>query len=281
MFVFQKKKKNFFSKAFTLIEVLLVIFIASIVVVTFLNVFTQGSRLLLESKKSLVATSLANEYMEIIRNLSYENVGVSGGIPSGPLQATEIKEKNGTSYNIYTDVRYKDDPYDGVLGGSPNDFVNTDYKLVTIRVFWGSGSSQQEIRLSSIFVPPGIETNLGAGTLAINIIDSFGMGVPFVNITLKNDSEGISFSTLTDELGNVLIPGAPESQQSYEIMANKLSYEIISTYPPYPLSLFTPIDEHSSVLEGELTNKVMVMNSLTQLNILIKDFAGKPLSDIP
>ncbi len=281
MFVFQKKKKIFFSRAFTLIEVLLVIFIASIVVVTFLNVFTQGSRLLLESKKSLVATSLANEYMEMIRNLSYESVGVSGGIPSGPLQATEIKEKNGTPYNIYTDVRYKDDPYDGVLGGSPNDFVNTDYKLVTIRVSWGSESSQQEVRLSSIFVPPGIETNLGAGTLAINIIDSFGMGVPFVNITLKNDSEGISFSTLTDELGNIIIPGAPESQQSYEIIANKLSYETISTYPPYPLSLFTPIDEHSSVLEGELTNKVMVMNSLTQLNILIKDFAGKSLSNIP
>lgn len=280
MFIFQNQKKKFFCRGFTLIEVLLVIFIASIVVVTFLNVFSQGSRLLLESKKSLVATSLANEYMEMIRNLSYDAVGISGGIPSGPLEAIETKEKNGTLYTIYTDVRYKDDPYDGILGGSPNDFVNTDYKLVTIRVAWGGEGFQQDVRLSSIFVPPGIETNLGAGTLAINIIDAFGMGVPFASIAIRNDSEGILFSTVTDELGNVFLPGAPESQQSYEIVASKLSYETVSTYPPYPLSAFTPIDEHSSVLEGELTNKVMVMNPLTHLDVFIKDFVGNPLSNI-
>ncbi|NCU41590.1 MAG: hypothetical protein EOM19_02590 [Candidatus Moranbacteria bacterium] len=280
MFIFQNKKKKNFCKAFTLIEVLLVIFIASTVVATFLNVFSQGSRLLLESKKSLVATSLANEYMEMIRNLSYDAVGISGGIPSGPLQAIETKEKNGTQYTIYTDVRYKDDPYDGILGGSPNDFVNTDYKLVTIRISWGSEGSQQDVRLSSIFVPPGMETSLGAGTLAINIIDAFGMGVPFVSITIKNDSEGILFSTVTDELGNIFLPGAPEAQQSYEIVASKLSYETVSTYPPYPLSAFTPIDEHSSVLEGELTNKVIVMNPLAHLDIFFKDFVGNPLSNM-
>ncbi len=281
MFTFENKKKKFLSKAFTLIEVLLVIFIASIIVVTFLNVFSQGSRLLLESKKSLIATSFANEYMEMMRNLSYDSVGVSGGIPSGSLEAIEVKEKNGTQYTIYTDIRYKDDPYDGVVGGSPNDLINTDYKLVTIRVSWGNESPQQEVRLSSIFVPPGIETSVGAGTLAINIIDAFGDGVPFANITLKNDSEGILFSTMTDDVGNILIPGAPEAEQSYEIIVNKLSYETVETYPPYPLSAFTPIDEHSSVLEGELTNKVIVMNPLAGLTVFIKDFIGNPLSNIP
>lgn len=258
----QKDKQK---EGFTLIEALVVLFIASIVIVTFLNVFSQGSSLLLESKKSLTATSLANEYIERVRNLAYDNIGVSGGIPNGPLNAEEVRNVGGTQYRVVTDIRYKDDDFDGLLGGTPNDTVNTDQKIITVTVYWGEESESQQSRLSTLAVPPGIETNSGAGTLSVNIIDSSGIGVGNASVRVVNVSEGIDFTTTTDASGNILLPGAPEAQQTYQVTATKNDYEVVTTYPPYPTSSFVPIDEHTSVLEGDITNKVMVVDSLSDI----------------
>jgi type II secretory pathway pseudopilin PulG len=264
----QKKKKRLTqTRGFTLIEGLAVLFIASVIIVAFLNVFSQGSTWLLESKKKTIAVAIANEKMEMLRNLAYENVGVSGSIPTGVISGEEFLERSGTSYRIVTDIRYRDDPYDGTLGGTPNDMLNVDQKQATITVLWGEENSSQKIRLSALFVPSGIESLSGAGTLSINVIDSSGSGIGFASVRIVHPEKGIDFFTTTNSNGNILLPGAPESlDQKYEITISKSGYETVSTFPPYPISDFDPIDEHASVLEGGLANKV-----------IISDFSANPI----
>jgi len=271
---------NHAYQGFTLVEALVVLFIVSVVIVTFLSVFSQGGRLLIETEKKSVAVSLANEQMERIRNLAYENVGISGGIPDGPINPDEIRQIGSNRYHIITDVRYYDHPFDGELGGTPNDTVNVDQKIVTVKVLWGEEDVSQKVILSSVFVPPGIESLSGAGTLSINVIDTSGSGVTGATVNITNASEGVDLTTSTDSVGNILLPGAPESQQSYIISVNKSGYESVVTYPPYPTTTFVPVDEHASVLEGDLTNKVIHASQLANITIRTVDAQGVALPSI-
>lgn len=276
----RQKRKQTVTSGFTLIEGLVVLFIASVVIVTFLNVFSQGSAWLLESEKKTTAVAIANEKMEMLRNLAYANVGVSGGIPDGVVAGEEFLTKAGTQYRIVTDIRYIDDPYDGTFGGSPNDTLNVDQKRATMRVLWGDEDETQRASLSAIFVPPGIESLSGAGTISINVIDSSGAGVPAASVHVVHPGEGIDFSTTTDSTGNVLLPGAPESiDQEYEITVSKSGYETVATYPPYPTTAFDPVDEHAAVLEGGLTNKVITSDPLADVDIRTVDSQGDAIAD--
>jgi hypothetical protein len=267
------------KKGFTFIEAITVLFIASVVVVTFLNVFSQGSVLLLESKRKTIALSLANEVMEQVRNLQYDSIGISGGIPNGSLNGEAFLTRDGIEYRVITDVRYIDDDFDGVAGGTPDDTINTDHKLVTIRVVWGEEDAYQETSLSSIFVPPGVETNLGAGTLSLNVINGAGESIPSVNVNLVNTIEGIDISTSTDNTGNLFLPGAPVSQKGYEIALSKNGYESVVTYSPYPTSAYTPVDEHASVVEGGVSTKVIVMDELSNLTLRTRTGQGDVVED--
>ena len=53
-------------------------------------------------------------------------------IELGVLEHTKNITRNGVVFNLVTTVRNIDDPYDGVVGGSPNDTAPADYKLVEI-----------------------------------------------------------------------------------------------------------------------------------------------------
>lgn len=272
---FCKKQK----KGFSLIEGLLVIMIVGIIASSFLSAFLEGNRLISESKKKVTATALANERMEMMRNLTYDQVGVIGGIPQGMFSESEFLEKSGVEYRIFTDIRYVDDAYDGKGDSTPKDLINTDYKIATITVSWGTEQETQRVRLSSFFVPPGLESTIGAGTLSLNIIDSSGAGIPSANVRIENNSENVAFSTLTDTQGNIFLPGAPESQQSYKIVVQKDAYESVSTYPPYPITAFTPIDEHASVLEGEVTSKAIIMDKLSDIHLIAKTAGGETVPE--
>jgi hypothetical protein len=76
--------------------------------------------------------ALANEQLEVARNLPYSDVGIVAGWPIGkiPYQKTEIR--HGANFVVTTTVRNIDDPFDGTIGGTPNDPSPADYKLVDL-----------------------------------------------------------------------------------------------------------------------------------------------------
>ncbi|GBE16499.1 hypothetical protein BMS3Abin15_00320 [bacterium BMS3Abin15] len=275
-----KNKKSKIKKGFTLIEALALLFIFSVVVVTFYSVFTLGMSHIIESKKRLGAVSIANQKIEIIRNLAYDNIGIEDGIPDGPIDSDEYETVDKITYHVLTDIKYYDDPFDGTQGGSPNDDIPNDYKVARVTVKWGQELTRQEVFLASTFVPPGRETNAGGGTLAINIINSSGGGVPSVDISLTNGEVGVDLDTVTDSEGNLLLPGAPASMNKYEIGLSKNGYETIVTMPPYPGTAYNPTDEHASVIEGLLNVKAIIMDPLSDINITTIDPLDIAIGDV-
>ena len=75
-----------------------------------------------EGERRVAAVALANERVEMIRNLPYVDVGTVGGVPAGSISQEEAVVRNNVSYTVRTDIRYIDDPFDGqVAGGSQGE----------------------------------------------------------------------------------------------------------------------------------------------------------------
>lgn len=118
------------SKGFTLIEALITSFVIGTVTVGIFGLFVLTLRTSNESERRIVAVALANEKMELVRNLPYQNVGTAGGVPSGNIPQSESILRNGVTYAVLTDIRYIDDPYDGEIpeGSQEEDRVTICHK---------------------------------------------------------------------------------------------------------------------------------------------------------
>ena len=122
------------NRGFSLIEVIFAATIFAMVAVAIYNGFISINALIAASRDKVSATDLINSEMELIRNLSYTSVGLKTGIPKGLLSATSTTVVDGRHFEITRTIRNIDDPFDGTIGGSPNDLSPADYKMVEITV---------------------------------------------------------------------------------------------------------------------------------------------------
>ena len=116
----------------SLLEMVIGVAILTIVSVSVYRSFAVLLDIFGASRAKVAAATLANEEMEIIRNIPYANVGTAGGVPPGSIPQTQSKTKNGITFSITTTVRNVDDPFDGVIGGSPNDLSPAARAIITI-----------------------------------------------------------------------------------------------------------------------------------------------------
>lgn len=274
----QKSKiKNL--RGFTLIESLVFLFLFAVISVAFLETYSTGTRLIIDSKNRLGATALANQQMEIIRSISYASIGTTTGIPAGDLLETEIISVNTTKYTIHTFVQYVDDAFDGTAGAG-TDTVPNDYKRVRIAVSWGNLGVDQTVVIFGNFSPKGIETTSGGGVLSINVLDGTGSGVPNAAVHIVNASAGVNINTATDATGNITLPGTPAGAEAYTLTISKGGYYGATTYPAYPTSTFMPVDVHASVVADVLNQKTIVIGQLTDITFTTEDPFGTALPDI-
>ena len=66
-----KIKKRRYKSGFTLIEALVLVFLIVVVAVTFLSVFSSGTKGIIDSKKRLAAAEVASEKLEVVRKVSH------------------------------------------------------------------------------------------------------------------------------------------------------------------------------------------------------------------
>ncbi len=278
------KFKN--KKGFTYIESVVFLFIFSLVVITFYQVFSLGTRYIVNSKNRLGAISVANEKMEIDRNLKYKDVGTVGGFISGNIPQTENVIENNQKYKVQTEVSYRDDPFDGTLNGSPNDTDWEDYKIVKVIVSWDNGAADRgNVFIVSQFSPPGLESvNATDGVLSINILlaeaNGGNNGVAGFNVHIENSDLGISEDRQTDSAGNITIIGLKQSIQKYKLTVSKTGYKTVTTFPPYPITSFNPTDVNATVIAGTINNESVEVYKIANLKISAVDYLDNPVSNV-
>lgn len=319
------------ESGFTIIEILITTFIIGTVITGLFGLFVLSLRTSQESERRVVAVALANEKMEIVRNLPYVNVGTVGGVPAGPIEQEETVERNQIPYTVKTDIRYVDDEYDGEVAGSveedekitichrpghpseqtlevpasaldahlahgdtqgacgstgegtpPGDEYNADYKQVRVEVTWNSNLQATPVVLITYVAPQGIEGGQLGGTLDFLALDSAGVGIAGADVTVVNDEvdPAINITTQTNSEGRLVLPGLPESADSYEIGVTKAGYTAEQTLDG--TATFIPDTDHShlSMVLREVASKTFVIDLLANLTITMEDETAQALPDI-
>ncbi len=267
---------------FTFIEAMVVLFIVSLITLTFYQTWSLGTQHIANAKYRLGASALANQQMEIIRSLIFDSIGTTTGIPTGTLTENQTINANNTTYAVHTVVQFVDDPTDGTLVAG-TDIAPNDYKKVTITVSWGDASDGEKVDMTSIFSLDGVESvAAGTGILSVNTLSTAGIGVANVSVRITNNSitPNIDITATTDTGGNLMFPGAPASVQGYHISVSKGGYYGNTTYNPYPTSIFKPLNVHASVVAGSLTAATFVIDRTSTLQIRTEDPFGTALPDI-
>jgi type II secretory pathway pseudopilin PulG len=263
---FSQRNKN---SGLTLIEVLIGIFLLLMVFISIFILIQLSIKLTNQSKARISATALANQKLELARNLPYNQLGTVGGIPAGSIPETEIIDRNGIAYTVKTTAIYVDDPFDGSF---PNDSLAWDYKRIRIEVSW-SKFLGGEVFLQTDVTPKGIETTGGGGIISILVFDANGQPVPQAEIQIENNDvvPPISVNYETDNQGRLFVPGAPACNDCYKIIAGKINYSLERTYATGEVVrgqiLTLPIKPFLSVIEGQLSEISFSIDQLADKTI--------------
>src|SRR3989338_8572119 len=196
-----------------------------------------------------VAVSLINEQFEIVRNLTYSNVGVAGSIPSGVLLHTQTLVRDNYSYEVTTTVRNIDDPFDGSIGGTPNDLSPADYKVVEIEINCNNCKTFVPMVVTTNVAPKNLETASANGALFVRVFDANGNPVSGANIHIENNqtSPTVVIDDVTNNSGMLQIVDAPPGVNAYEITVTKSGYSTDKTYTESP-SNPNPTNPHATVV---------------------------------
>src|SRR3989344_4040027 len=186
------------TAGFTFVETIVAIGVLGIFFAAIAFILQQVLQNIGESRVRTTALALAQQKMELIRNLPYNSIGTIGGIPQGSISPTEEVTINNQSFTVTTSIIYIDDPFDEEV---PADLINTDYKRARIQVTWsGAYPSLTPVTFVTNIVPKGVETIVGGGTLYIRVFDSNGQAVSGASVKVDNTTidPQIHMDTLTN-----------------------------------------------------------------------------------
>jgi prepilin-type N-terminal cleavage/methylation domain-containing protein len=268
------------NRGFSLIEVIFAATIFAIVAMAIYQGFISVTTLISVSRDKITAVDLINSEFELVRNLSYSSVGIKNGIPNGLLLATTTTIVDGRSFDVTRTIRNIDDPFDGTIGGSPNDLSPADYKMVQIGVSCNTCKKPLDLSAVANVAPKNLETASTNGALFIKVFDANGNPVPQADVHVENAGLGININDTTDNGGLLAIVDAPPAQNSYRITVTKGGYTTDRTYP-VSAGNPNPVKPDATVILQQLTQISFVIDKVSTINVRSKNMRCAPVADVP
>lgn len=248
------------------IEALFGIALMSLVFWALFGVFKLSIEIVLTSKAKIGALALANERIEFIRSLSYDDVGTLGGIPAGNIVQNESITLNQTRYNRRTYIQYADDSHDG-SGVNDENGITADYKIAKVELTWDIRGRAHSYSLVTNVVPRGMESLAGGGTIFVTVLDAFGSPLSGADVRIVNSTTApaIDVTTFSNAEGLVMLPGAPAASD-YQVTVTKVGYSTAQTYDP-TVANPNPNPAHLSVAEAQTTSATFSIDELSSLAV--------------
>ncbi len=252
------------SRGFGLVDVIVGVALMLVMFLALFGVLRASLVLSALAKAKATAVELASTQMEYLHGLSYDSVGTVNGIPAGIVPQTATSTIDGVPYVARTYVEYTDDSADGSGAGDTNG-VTTDYKTGKVTVSYSINGLMKEVTLISNFVPPGIESTTGGGTLSIHVVSATGADVSGADVHIVNTSTSpaIDFTTFTDPSGLALVGGAATSSQ-YEIYVSRAGYSSAQTYARTGQNV-NPTPGYLTVVKDQTTSATFAIDTLATL----------------
>lgn len=271
-------KKN---KGFGLVEMIISIAVFLLVAVSIYGGFVQILKVLSVLKTKTLMANLANEQIEIVRNLPYSDVGIVAGIPSGKITRNQTIIRDGTSFNVVVSIQNIDDPFDGQIGQTPGDPSPADYKLVEFTIKCTECNYPEEVKYYTKVSPFALETTGNDGALFIRVFDSSGSPIPSANVNVLNNNgtTTIDIDETTNVNGLFSIVSAPTGTNAYKITVTKSGYSTDKTYS-INVANPNPSKPDATVVSGQVTELSFSIDELSDLSVKTKDSKCSDISNI-
>jgi prepilin-type N-terminal cleavage/methylation domain-containing protein len=255
---------------FTLVEAILAIAILSLVAGATYEAFVAALRVVERSNITLIANALANEQIEIVRNIPYANVGVVGSVPLGPIPHVQTFVRDNKTFEVTTTIRNIDDPFDGTIGGSPNDTSPADYKLVALDLACTSCASAPTFRYQTWVAPTALEGASTNGALFVRVFDASGQPVVGADVHIENNqaTPHLTIDDTTNNQGMYQLVDTVPGAQAYEITVSKDGYSSERTYAGGP---WIAVNPHANVVTGVVTQISFAIAPLSTLDVRSSD----------
>jgi len=281
--MFNKKtkiSKPKFTTGFTLVEALVGTAIFAILAMGVYQTFVTTMNVIRVSRLKITATALANEQFEIMRNLPYTDIGIVGGLPLGKIPANQNLIRDGKEFSVHTTIRNIDDPFDGTIGGTPNDTSPADYKLAELEITCDTCTNFPPLTLTTYIGPKALESASTNGAIFVKVFDASGQPISEANVHIENNLFSPSFliDDTTKNDGVLQIIDAPPGAQAYEISVTKDGYTSEQTYTIGDPDNPNPIKPHATVLVQQLTQISFSIDKISTLNV---ESVDKVCSNIP
>ncbi len=255
-----------YQTGFTLLEALMTLAIFAIIAAGVLGAYSALTRSIKTAREKTALASLADNYMEIVKNMPYSQVGTLNGNPHGNLpdyvNAISAKMESFT-YKIYYEVTYVDDSADGTV---PTDAEGADYKQV--KMFVQNTTTGKITYFATNVVPKGLEGTLNAGALLIKVYNANGQPVPGASVHIEGTttSPSIILDRSSDSSGQWIEVGLPARVNGYHIVVTAPGYSTDQTYP-ISVSNPNPIKPDATIVDGQVTTVSFFIDLLSTLNI--------------
>ena len=274
----KKKKKN---TGFSLVENLIALAIFVLLAIAIFQISASFIHTISIYREDIVVSNLADQYIEIVHNLPYLNVGTINGNPSGilpDLPNASQEEINGYTYQIYYVINYIDDPADETMVNG-NDFFPNDYKQVKLYV--KNLASGKVYNFITNIIPKGLENLNNTGVLSIKVFDAVGQPISNATINIVNTSLSphINLTRTTDASGNWTEVGLPNSANSYHISVTKTGYSSDETHP-ITANNPDPTKADGTIVDGQITQISFSIDKLSSLSFQTLDQNCSALQDI-
>lgn len=283
------KRKNKFgifysfgvSQGFSLIELVVTVTIFAILTTGVLSAYQALTLSVKKSREQITLSSLASNYMEIVRNLPYSQVGTISGNPTGVLpdvNSPKSQTIEGAVYKIYYEITYIDDPADGtILQGT--DANPNDYKQVKLNI-QNLNTGKVTYFVTNV-VPKGLENTITDGAMWVKVFDSQGQPVSgaFVDIYYPTTTPTMILHRQTDSSGNWIEVGLPVAVNNYHVVVSKAGY---STDQTYPISATNPnpAKPDPTIVAGQVTQVSFSIDALANLTIKTLNNLCQPISGV-
>lgn len=254
------------TQGFTLIEILISVALFAILAAGMLGAYSALSQTTKAAREKTILNSLASNYLEIVKNMPYSQIGTITGNPNGTLPdlTNAVNSTIGSiPYKIYYEVTYIDDPADGT---APTDVAAADYKQVKMNIL----NTLSNITTSFVtsVVPKGLEGINNAGALWIKVINASGQPVTDADIHIESPTTTptLILDRKSDVNGEWIEVGLPARVEGYRIEVSKPGYSSDRTYAR-TVTNPNPIKPNATVVNGQVTEITFAIDLVATLNI--------------
>ncbi len=261
-------KKQLFNCGVTLVEVIISVTIFAMLSLAIYYTMGFILRIELSAKAKVLASNIAIKELEVVRNMTYDDIGTVSGSPAGNLPQSKTVVSDNVSFNVSFSVWNVDDSLDGLAGPDTNP---EDYKQVQAIVDCASCVDFQPVKMTTTIAPKGIE---GAGThgfLFVQVLNAKGQPVPDASVSIRSVTlsperiiEGPTI--VTDSNGSLKILDIDPAVEEYHIVVTKPGYSSDYTVTPGPGNQ-NPLNPDATIELGVVTLANFAIDLVANLNI--------------